>query len=138
MKKLLGQFFLELCCSYTLVSVFGAIVNIISGTQTNNINVIMMFLFCVVACLVLNLHKLFDRFSPLFMIVSQYVIAIGLVMLIFYLAAFICNETVTSRNAYEVFRSFTIPYVIGAAVYYYSLYIEVKNQNKILQTIQKK
>lgn len=138
MKKIIGQFFLELCCSYTLVSVFGAMVNIISGTQTNNINVIMMFSFCVVACLVLNLHKLFDRFSPLFMIVSQYVIAMGLVILIFYLSALICNETITKRNMYEVFRSFTIPYVIGAAFYYYGLYIEVKNQNKILQTIQKK
>ena len=79
MKKKFGHFFLELCCSYTLVSVIGAVVNIIGGTETNNINVIMMFVFCVIACIVLNLHKLFDSFSPLLMIVVQYMIAVALV-----------------------------------------------------------
>ena len=33
-----------------------------------------MFITCTVATFVLFLHKLFDRFSPLFMIIAQYVI----------------------------------------------------------------
>ncbi len=137
MKKKFGHFFLELCCSYTLVSVIGAVVNIIGGTETNNINVIMMFVFCVIACIVLNLHKLFDSFSPLLMIVVQYMIAVALVFGAVNVFRLILQETLTRKNWFELFRSFTIPYFIGAGLYYYGIYSEAKAQNRIIKELQR-
>lgn len=137
MKKKFGHFFLELCCSYTLVSVIGAVVNIIGGTETNNVNVIMMFVFCVIACIVLNLHKLFDSFSPLLMIVVQYMIAVALVFGAVNVFRLILQETLTRKNWFELFRSFTIPYFIGAGLYYYGIYSEAKAQNRIIKELQR-
>lgn len=136
MKKKFGQFFMELCCSYTFVSVIGAVVNMIGGTETNNVNVIMMFVFCTIACIVLNLHKLFDYFSPLFMIVVQYVIATILVFGTAYMFGLISEEPLTRKNWYELFRSFTIPYFIGAGIYYYSIFAEAKVQSHMIKEIQ--
>ncbi len=137
MKKKFGHFFLELCCSYTLVSVIGAVVNIIGGTETNNVNVIMMFVFCVIACIVLNLHKLFDSLSPLLMIVVQYMIAVALVFGAVNVFRLILQETLTRKNWFELFRSFTIPYFIGAGLYYYGIYSEAKAQNRIIKELQR-
>lgn len=137
MKKIVSDFLIQLCGSYTIISVGGSIINMICKTETNNRNVFMMFSFCIIACLVLNLYKLFDRFSPLFMIVIQYIIAVFLVFLTVTGFGKMFHETITARNWYEIFRSFTIPYVIGAAVFYYGVYIETKAQNRLIKELQK-
>lgn len=136
MKKKFGQFFMELCCSYTFVSVIGAVVNMIGGTETNNVNVIMMFVFCTIACIVLHLHKLFECFSPLVMVIVQYMIATVLVFGTVHTFGLILDETPTWKNWYELFRSFTIPYFIGAGIYYYSIFAEAKIQNQMIKEIQ--
>ena len=136
MKEFIKSYLLELCCSYTIVSVIGAIINIIFGYQTNNVNVVMMFIFCNIAVFVLSIHKLFDAFSPLAMIIIQYVIALVLCFLVIFIASLFI-EPVSPRGWFEFFRSFTIPYIIGAALYYYRLYKEAKDQDEIIKEIQK-
>ena len=73
MLERLKQYIVEVCCAYALVSVGGAIVNQLCGFQTNNVNVMIMFVLCLIGTFVLYLHRLFDKFSPLFMIIVQYV-----------------------------------------------------------------
>ena len=136
MRDFIKNFLLELCCSYTIVSVGGAIVNMIAGTETNNVNVVIMFAFCTIAVLVLSLHKLFDNFSPLVMIIVQYIAACGLCSLLVLILS-IVYEPVSARGWFEFFRSFTIPYVIGAALYYYRLFKETKEQDQLIKEIQK-
>ena len=70
MREKVLNFLIELCCVYTIISVAGAIVNIICKTETNNLNVIVMFVTCLAATFVLFLHKLFDNVSPLVMIIA--------------------------------------------------------------------
>lgn len=135
MKDFIKSYLLELCCSYTIISVIGAIINIVSGYQTNNANVVMMFIFCNIAVFVLSIHKLFDAFSPLAMIIIQYVLALVLVFLVIFITSFI--EPVSPRGWFEFFRSFTIPYIIGAALYYYKIFKETKDQNEMIKEIQK-
>ena len=136
MKDFIKSYLLELCCSYTIVSVIGAIINMIFGYQTNNVNVVIMFIFCNIAVFVLSIHKLFDAFSPLAMIIIQYVIALGLCFLVIFIASLII-EPVTPRGWFEFFRSFTIPYIIGAAFYYYRVFKETKEQDEVIKEIQK-
>ena len=135
MKDFIKSYLLELCCSYTIISVIGAIINIVSGYQTNNANVVIMFIFCNIAVFVLSIHKLFDAFSPLAMIIIQYVLALVLIFLVIFITSFI--EPVSPRGWFEFFRSFTIPYIIGAALYYYKIFKETKDQNEMIKEIQK-
>ena len=129
------EYILEVCCVFTLMSVIGAIVNIIAGTETNNINVIVMFATCAIATLVLFLHKLFDNVSPLVMIIVQYLVACALVGLMLWLISMFVSP-ITPKGWYEFYRSFTIPYIFLAGFYYYRVFSETKKQDKLIQEIQ--
>ena len=129
------EYILEVCCVFTLMSVIGAIVNIIAGTETNNINVIVMFATCAIATLVLFLHKLFDNVSPLVMIIVQYLVACALVGLMLWLISMFISP-ITPKGWFEFYRSFTIPYIFLAGFYYYRVFSETKKQDKLIQEIQ--
>ena len=130
------EYLFELCCVYTLVSVAGALVNMIAGTETNNRNVIVMFLTCAIATFVLFLHGLFDNVSPLVMIIVQYLAACGLCALLLLLVGAV-NEPVSPKGWFEYYRSFTIPYIILAAYYYYRVFSDAKKQDALIREIQK-
>ncbi len=129
------EFLLELCCAYTFVSVTGAIVNMLAGTETNNLNVLVMFATCTIATFVLFLHKLFDNFSPLFMMIAQYLIAcllIGTMLLI--ISKFV--EPIKPRGWFEFYRSFTILYIFLAGFFYYRVFSETKKEAELIKEIQ--
>ena len=129
------EYILEVCCVFTLMSVIGAIVNIIAGTETNNINVIVMFATCAIATLVLFLHKLFDNVSPLLMIIVQYLVACALVGLMLWLISMFVSP-ITPKGWFEFYRSFTIPYIFLAGFYYYRVFSETKKQDKLIREIR--
>ena len=112
MKTYIKEYLLELCCSYTVISVLGAVVNILVGTQTNNANVIIMFVFCAIAVFVLSLHKLLTRFSPLVMILIQFAISLALCSAVVFILSLI--EPISPRGWFEFLRSFVIVYILGA------------------------
>ena len=135
MTAKIKEYILEVCCVFTLMSVFGAIVNIIAGTETNNINVIVMFATCAIATLVLFLHKLFDNVSPLVMIIVQYLVACALVGLMLWLISMFISP-ISPKGWFEFYRSFTIPYIFLAGFYYYRVFSETKKQDKLIQEIR--
>jgi hypothetical protein len=137
MTEKIKAYLLELCCVYSIMSVIGAIVNIIAGTETNNINVLVMFATCAIATFVLFLHKLFDSVSPLVMIIVQYLVACVLVGLMLWLVSVFISP-ITPQGWFEFYRSFTIPYIFLAGFYYYRVFSEAKKQNKLIQEIQEK
>lgn len=131
------EYLIELCCAYAFVSVVGAIVNIIGGTETNNVNVLVMFASCAIATFVLFLHNLFDSVSPLVMIIVQYLAACALVgLMLWIISCFI--SPITPRGWFEYYRSFTIPYVLLAGYYYYRVFSDAKKQDNIIREIQEK
>ena len=134
MKEYLKETLIELCCSYTIISVIGAITNIILGTETNNANVIIMFIFCAIAVFVLSMHKLLSRFSPLFMIIVQFAVSLGIMSLVVFIASFI--EPVSPRGWFEFIRSFVIVYALGAGFYYYRVFAYAKKQDQLIREIQ--
>ncbi|MBO6206573.1 MAG: hypothetical protein J6O73_06500 [Lachnospiraceae bacterium] len=137
MKEKLGQYLVELCCAYTLVSVVGAIVNILAGTQTNNINVLVMFVTCAIGTFVLYLYRLFDGLSPLMIMILQYLICcVLLAIMLLLLSTFV--DPISPRGWYEYYRSFTIPYIILAGFFYYRVFSETKKQEKLLLEIQER
>lgn len=131
------NFLINLCCVYTIVSVSGALVNMIAGTQTNNFNVLFMFATCAIATFVLSLHKCFESLSPLVMILLQYLIACVLCGALI-LALHVFYEPTSWQGVFEFYRSFTIPYVILAGFYYYSVFKETKEQNALIRELQER
>ena len=129
------EYVLEVCCVFTLMSVIGAVVNIIAGTETNNINVLVMFATCAIATFVLFLHKLFDSVSPLVMIIVQYLVACALVGLMLWLVSMVISP-ISPKGWFEFYRSFTIPYIFLGGFYYYRVFSETKKQNKLIQEIR--
>ena len=129
------EYVLEVCCVFTLMSVLGAVVNLVAGTETNNINVLVMFATCAIATFVLFLHKLFDSVSPLVMIIVQYLVACALVGLMLWLISMFISP-ITPKGWFEFYRSFTIPYIFLAGFYYYRVFSETKKQDKLIQEIK--
>ena len=137
MREKIGSFLIELCCVYTIISVAGAIVNIICKTETNNLNVIVMFITCLAATFVLFLHKLFDNVSPLVMIIAQFLIACAVVGLILLIIS-VTISPISPKGWFEFYRSFVIPYIVFAAFYYYRVFSETKKQDELIRQIQEK
>lgn len=68
------------------------------------------------------------------MILIQYLIAIVLALGSIYISSFFSE--VSASGYWDAFRSFTIPYVIGAIWYYISIFTYANRQNKLLKQIQ--
>ena len=134
-KVLRNEILLTICVSYTLISIGTTILNMLAGSETNNMNTISMLVFTSIAVLVLYTQQIFDKVSPLVMIVIQYVIALGLVMLYVFIVGLF--DPVAEGGYRDIFVSFTIPYVIGALVYYISVFYQAQQQDALLQEIKK-
>ena len=134
MKNKWKELALVICVSYTVLSMVAAIVNTIAGTQASNANTVMMLILTTISVSVLYLYQLLDRFSPIFTITLQYLVALMLAGI----ALFTWNLfDEISRNGYlDFFVSFTVFYTIGAVVFYVMTYLETKKMNELLQDIQ--
>ncbi len=136
MKKYFKNLALMIFMSYTVVSVSAAIINIIFGGQTNNMNELMMFVICIIASVVLSLHGLFDSVSPLAMMVIQYLLACVLIAIMLFIVSRF--DTITMQGWIDLYRSFTIPYVFLAGVYYYSVFADTKKKDSLIKDLQKR
>lgn len=125
---------IAICISYTILSIVNALLCLMNGRESSsNVNAVMMLFYCSIAVLVLSIHHLFDVWPPVVMILIQYVIAMGLVFLSVYIGSFF--DEVSEGGYRDIFVSFTVPYFIGSAVYYISLFRSAKRQDKLLQEI---
>lgn len=125
---------IAICISYTILSVYNAAASLIVGRETGpHSNSLLMLLFTTIAILILSLHHLFDECPPAVMIAVQYIIAMGLVFLTTYILSFF--EEMGENGYRDIFLSFTIPYIIGAIIYYISLFRTAQRQNTLLTQI---
>lgn len=128
---------ITICISYTVLSIFNAVTSMMIGIDMGtHFNSVVMLLWCSIAVFILSIHHLFEDWSPIGMIIIQYLIAVCLVYLSIYLMSFF--EEVAEGGYRDAFISFTIPYIIGAIFYYISLYNAAKRQNKLIQQINEK
>ncbi len=127
-----------ICVSYTIISLVGGFINLLIQPENGNnfANTVMMFVWSAIAVLVIFSHAWFDQYPPLAVIVVQYIVAQGLVFLTLAIISFFTE--INLQNYWEAFRSFVIPYAIGAAVYYISNYLDAKKSNKMLQELKAK
>jgi hypothetical protein len=97
-------------------------------------NTFTMLLWCTIGTVVVFGQRLLPNLSPFVVIIIQYTVALSLVLLSIYIWGLF--EPVHPDAYRDVFRSFTIPFIIGAGAYYFELWRDARKQNQLLQVVK--
>lgn len=132
------NFFPTVCIIYTILSL-GKI--LLEWTVQGNfgdvqLNFLEMFLITIVATFALSQHYRLQKLPFVLMLIVQYAAIIAIVMLEIWLMGFF---TELHPNAYrDMFVSVTVPYIVGAIIYYLYLFWEVRKANSMIAEIKRK
>lgn len=123
------------CIFFTLITcgklLYERALNFTDRYYTDNIFTILGF--SVLITLILSLHFYLQKFPFWLVIIAQYALTVGIV----FLAIFIHGRFSTNApTAYwDMFVSITIPFILGALVYYICFFIQIKRANKVLEKL---
>lgn len=125
-----------ICITYTIVSIVLTIYEIIINGTINptQLNIFLFLILSILGVGILSQHYRFERFSPLTMIIIQYLIAVVIILISLKTASFFVD--IHPDGYKDMTISFTVPYFVGAVIYYISLEVEVQRQNKLLDKIK--
>ena len=125
------------CMTYTFISMMLTLSEVIAKRKVNptQLNMFLCLLLSILGVLVLSQHYRLERFSPLAMVIIQYVAAVAIILISLKAASYVTD--VHPDGYRDMILSFSIPYFIGAVVYSISLMLEVRKQNRILEKIKK-
>lgn len=126
-----------ICVTYTFVSVsLTAFEVLVTGKiSPAQLNLFLFLIFSILGVGVLSQHYRLERFSPVGMLLIQYLCAVAIIIAGTKIAS--CFAYIHPHGLQDLILSFSVPYAIGAAIYYISLWLEVRRQNQILQEIKK-
>jgi len=126
-----------ICISYTIVSIILTIFEIIVNGKMNptQLNMFLFLFLSILAVGILSQHYRLDRFSPLTMIIIQYLFAVAIILISLRISSFFVD--IHPDGYKDMTISFSIPYFIGMVIYYICLRLEVRKQNRILAKIRK-
>lgn len=137
MKKMsIKEMLLTICVSYTIISASVHLFEMILGVGNASQHMQgLMMLFCTgVAVCILFLYYLLEDWPMPIVMLLQYIVATAIILgAVFVLSHF---SEVGSSGYFDMWRSFTVIYLIGAAVYYIDIIWSIKKQNKWLQEAQ--
>lgn len=125
-----------LCVVYTILVLTKLILEAAIGHNDTYYtqNLLFMFVISFAAVSVLSLHSFLQNIPLLFVIIGQYLLLIALVeggMLLISLF-----DSVNPKGYLDMFISVTVPYGIGAAIYYIEYFKQIKKMNNLLREIQ--
>ncbi|MDC7288073.1 hypothetical protein NXH76_09685 [Blautia schinkii] len=126
-----------ICITYTIISLLLTTFEIFQKGEMNptQLNMFLFLLLSVLGVGVLSQHYRLERYSPLTMIVIQYLSAEVIILVSLKAASYFVD---IHPNGYrDMTISFSIPYFIGAVIYYICLRLEVRKQNRILETLKR-
>ena len=128
-----SNFLSIVCISFTLIVsgklIAEAMAGITDPYYTQNIFTCLAFSFIIT--FILSLHFYLQRFPFIPVFIGQYAVTIGIVCLAIYIGQ---QFTDFAPSAYrDMIISVTIPFLIGAIVYYISFFAEIKKANKVLE-----
>lgn len=127
-----------ICITYTVESISLTIFEIFHNGEMNptQLNLFLFLILSILGVGVLSQHNKLERFSPLTVIIIQYVIAVAVIVFSLWIASFFVD--IHPDGYRDMTLSFSIPYFIGTVIYYVCLRLEVKKQNSLLENIKKK
>ena len=88
----------------------------------------------ILATFVLSLHYYLQRFPFIPVVIGQYLALIGFVFLCIWIMGHFTEYAPTAYK--DMFVSITVPYVIGAVVYYISFFVQIKRANEVFSNLE--
>lgn len=131
-----NNFVPTVCVIYTMLSVSKIVLEAFTQGKfgSDQGNLLTMLLFSFLGTLILSQHYRLSQLPLLLVAVLQYGILAATVILFTWVSG---HFTEIHPDGYrDMLRSFTIPYVIAALVYYGALYMEAKKANQLLQQMK--
>ncbi|MCR4648044.1 MAG: hypothetical protein K5776_03110 [Lachnospiraceae bacterium] len=136
MKLINKRNFISIVCIFFTLITCGKLLlerayNFTDKYYTDNIFTILAF--SVLITVILSLHFYLQKFPFWLVFIGQYALTVGIV----FLAIFIHGRLSTNApTAYwDMFKSITIPFFIGAVVYYICFFVQIKRANKVLEKL---
>lgn len=125
-----------ICITYTVVSIVLGTLEIIVKREINpsQLNMFLCLFLSILGVGVLSQHYRLEKFSPLTMVIIQYLVAVAIILISLKIASYFTN--IHTDGYRDMTISFSIPYFIGAVIYYICLRLEVRKQNQILEKIK--
>ncbi len=131
------NFFSIVCISFTLTTcgklLLEKMSNITDRYYTQNIFTILAF--SVIITFVLSLHFYLQKYPFIPVFIGQYAVTIGIVCLAIFVGQKFTDFAPTAYR--DMIISVTIPFFVGAVVYYISFFAEIKKANKMIEEMNK-
>lgn len=131
------SFFPTVCVVYTIITVSKIVIEAMFNHLFGNYqqNILMILFLSFLATFVLSQHYRLQAIPLPLVILLQYVALASSILLVLKVMSYF---TPIHPDGYrDMLLSFTIPYVIGAVIYYISLWQEVQKVNLMLNQIKK-
>lgn len=99
-------------------------------------NLMLMFLITCLATAILHLYEKLQKYPLIPVIIGQYVLLIGIVMGEVFFAEKIGITEIAAAGYRDLFISVTVPYIVGAIIYYAVFFIDIKRANRMLMKME--
>lgn len=132
------NFIPTVCIIYTILSLSKILFEwtVFGNFGDVQLNFLLIFASTIIATFALSQHYRLQKLPFLLMVVVQYATIIGIIMLVIWLTGFFVK---LHPNAYrDMFVSVTVPYIVGAIIYYLHLFWEVRKANSMIAEIKRK
>ena len=129
------NFFFFLFISFTLLVCYKLIYEWIVGFKDPNytMNIFLNLLFAVIITAILAIHFYLQKYPFVPVFLGQYIFTIVITFLIVKIAEQFVELAPTAYR--DMFVSVTIPFIVGAAVYYISFFRQIRKANKMLEDL---
>ena len=129
------NFFYIVCVSFTLITTGKLLLEKIDGFTDRyySENIFTILAISILGTLVLATHYYLRSFPFIPVFIGQYLVTIGIVCLAIWIGQKFTDFAPTAYK--DMIISVTIPFVIGAIVYYVAFFREIKKANKLLENM---
>ena len=137
-KEKMKSYLKTVCVVYTCLVLGKVIVENVTGRPDGSYgtNILLMFLIACLATAVIDSYEKLQEFPLIPVMIGQYLVVIGIVVGCVFLADRAGFTEITKSGYRDLFFSVTVPYVIGAIIYYASFFGEIRNANRMIREMQ--
>ncbi len=137
-KEKMKSYLKTVCIVYTCLVLGKVILENVAGRPDKQYgtNLLVMFFIACLATAVLNTYEKLQEFPLIPVIVAQYFVVIGVVLGCAFLADRLKLTEIAAAGYRDLFFSVTVPYVVGAVLYYMSFLEEIRRANRMIREMQ--
>ncbi len=132
------QYAQTVCVVYTCMVIWKVILEALKGITDAQYgkNLMLMFLITCLATAILHLYEKLQKYPLIPVIIGQYVLVIGIVLGGVFFAEKIGITEIAAVGYWDLFISVTVPFIVGAIIYYVVFFVDIKRANRMLMKME--